>query len=145
LFGQALGEQPTQIRVSDNRARFGSEEGLSMKMLKFAAGLAVGYVMGARAGRGRYQQIVEGARNLADQPVVTQAQSKVTSLLTGDEASASELSSAGSAGTASAGHRRSTEPKPPSQRSTTPPAGSSPSVSSTPPASKTTPPATDTA
>ena len=98
-----------------------------MKMLKFAAGLAVGYVLGARAGRGRYQQIVEGARNLADQPVVTQAQSKVTNLFSGDEASTAELSSAG---TASTSGPASTEHKPPSQRRTTPPTGGT-----TPPAS----------
>ncbi|HEX2499128.1 MAG: hypothetical protein ACRDWG_16980 [Actinomycetes bacterium] len=90
-----------------------------MKMLKFAAGLAVGYVLGARAGRGRYQQIVEGARNLADQPAVTQAQSKVTSLFSGEEAgegSPPVVTPADSAATAS------TEPKPPSQRRSTPPA-----------------------
>jgi hypothetical protein len=101
-------------------------------MLKFAAGLAVGYVLGARAGRGRYQQIVEGARNLADQPVVAQAQSKVTSLLSGDEdgGSTPELSSTGSTGAAS------TERKPPSQRSTAAPAGSTaPPASTTPPTS----------
>lgn len=100
-----------------------------MKMLKFAAGLAVGYVLGARAGHGRYQQIVEGARNLADQPVVTQAQSKVTSLFSGDEAGTAELSSGTpssgmpSSGTASTSGPASTERKPPSQRGTTPPAG----------------------
>ncbi|HKE50571.1 MAG TPA: hypothetical protein VKE25_03595 [Actinomycetes bacterium] len=99
-----------------------------MKMLKFAAGLAVGYVLGARAGRGRYQQIVEGARSLADQPAVAQAQEKVTNLFSGDEdRGTTRLSSAGStAGPAS------TKREPPSQRSTTPPAGNS-----TPPAGST--------
>lgn len=110
-----------------------------MKMLKFAAGLAAGYVLGARAGRGRYQQIVEGARNLADQPVVAQAQSKVTKLLGSDDGTATEKaalsSGAGVSGTSPSGSTASapatsTAPttstgsasKPPSQRTTTPPA-----------------------
>ena len=56
-----------------------------MRKLSFAAGLAAGYVLGARAGRERYHQIVEGARNLADQPAVAQAQAKVASLLGTEE------------------------------------------------------------
>jgi hypothetical protein len=51
-----------------------------MKMLTFAAGLAVGYVLGTRAGREKYNQIVGVARNLADQPAVAQAQAKLKDL-----------------------------------------------------------------
>ena len=38
--------------------------------ITFAAGLAIGYVLGAKAGRARYEQIVRGARKVADSPVV---------------------------------------------------------------------------
>jgi len=58
-----------------------------MRKLSFAAGLAAGYVLGTRAGRERYHQIVESARNLADQPAVAQAQAKVASLLGTEEPS----------------------------------------------------------
>ncbi|HEY3685713.1 MAG TPA: hypothetical protein VGL93_21960 [Streptosporangiaceae bacterium] len=39
----------------------------------FAAGLAVGYVLGARAGRERYEQIKRAARRAADSPAVQAA------------------------------------------------------------------------
>ncbi|GIF23203.1 hypothetical protein BJ973_000441 [Actinoplanes tereljensis] len=52
-----------------------------MAIIKFTAGLAVGYVLGARAGRERYEQIVAGARKAQSHPAVTQAQQKVQSLL----------------------------------------------------------------
>ena len=39
----------------------------------FAAGLAVGFVLGARAGRERYEQIMRLARQAADNPSVQQA------------------------------------------------------------------------
>lgn len=35
-----------------------------MKKLAFIAGIAVGYVLGARAGRRRYEQIRKAAKNL---------------------------------------------------------------------------------
>lgn len=38
--------------------------------ITFAAGLAVGYVLGAKAGRARYEQLVRSARKVADNPVV---------------------------------------------------------------------------
>ncbi|OLT27407.1 hypothetical protein BJF83_02245 [Nocardiopsis sp. CNR-923] len=38
--------------------------------ITFAAGLAVGYVLGAKAGRARYEQLVRTARKVADSPVV---------------------------------------------------------------------------
>lgn len=39
----------------------------------FAAGIAVGYVLGARAGRERYEQIKRAAQRLADSPAVQAA------------------------------------------------------------------------
>lgn len=39
----------------------------------FAAGVAVGYVLGARAGRERYEQIKRAAQRLADSPAVQAA------------------------------------------------------------------------
>jgi len=39
----------------------------------FAAGLAAGFVIGARAGRERYEQIKKMARRAADHPAVQQA------------------------------------------------------------------------
>ncbi|SFB28554.1 hypothetical protein SAMN05216266_107245 [Amycolatopsis marina] len=39
-------------------------------MKKFLLGAAVGYVLGARAGRGRYEQIVRNYRRITDHPAV---------------------------------------------------------------------------
>jgi hypothetical protein len=41
--------------------------------MAFAAGFAAGYVVGARAGRERYEQIVKLARQTAEHPAVQQA------------------------------------------------------------------------
>ncbi len=41
--------------------------------VSFLAGLAVGFVIGARAGRERYEQIKKLARKAADSPAVQQA------------------------------------------------------------------------
>ncbi|RCV55982.1 hypothetical protein [Marinitenerispora sediminis] len=38
--------------------------------ITFVAGLAVGYVLGARAGKARYEQIARTARRIADSPAV---------------------------------------------------------------------------
>ncbi|MFC3995547.1 hypothetical protein ACFOVU_06455 [Nocardiopsis sediminis] len=38
--------------------------------ITFVAGLAVGYVLGAKAGKARYEQIVRTARRIADSPAV---------------------------------------------------------------------------
>jgi hypothetical protein len=48
-----------------------------MKIVKLAAGLAVGYVLGARAGREQYERIAEQARRLSGSPKVEQAKQKV--------------------------------------------------------------------
>jgi hypothetical protein len=39
-------------------------------MKTFLLGVAVGYVLGARAGRERYDQLVRGYRRLKDHPAV---------------------------------------------------------------------------
>lgn len=38
--------------------------------ITFVAGLAVGYVLGAKAGKARYEQIVRTARRIAESPAV---------------------------------------------------------------------------
>src|SRR4029453_4677646 len=47
--------------------------------LKLLAGLAAGYVLGARAGRERYERIAEATRRLAARPEVLQLTGKVRS------------------------------------------------------------------
>jgi hypothetical protein len=45
--------------------------------LWFIGGLAVGYVLGTRAGREQYDQIVENARKLWEHPTVREAKGVV--------------------------------------------------------------------
>ena len=47
--------------------------------LKLLAGLAAGYVLGARAGRERYERIAEATRQLAERPEVRELTGKVRS------------------------------------------------------------------
>ena len=47
--------------------------------ISLLAGGAIGYVLGTRAGRERYEQIVSKARELAGQPKVQQAATKAQS------------------------------------------------------------------
>jgi len=47
--------------------------------LKLLAGLAAGYVLGARAGRERYEQIAEATRRLAERPEIRELTGKVRS------------------------------------------------------------------
>ncbi|MEU4560535.1 hypothetical protein AB0F72_19325 [Actinoplanes sp. NPDC023936] len=55
--------------------------------MKLVAGVAVGYVLGSRAGRERYEQIAATARRVAAHPTAVQAQEKAKTLLgTGAEA-----------------------------------------------------------
>ena len=49
--------------------------------LKLLAGLAAGYVLGARAGRERYERIAEASRRLAERPEVRELTGKVRSAL----------------------------------------------------------------
>jgi hypothetical protein len=55
-----------------------------MKVLTFAAGLAAGYVLGTRAGREKFDQIVTSARKMGNHPTVVQAQDKVKDMLSSD-------------------------------------------------------------
>ena len=52
-----------------------------MKVFKLATGLAIGYVLGSRAGRDKYEQIVATARKAQNHPAVTQVQDKAKQLL----------------------------------------------------------------
>ena len=49
--------------------------------LKLLAGLAAGYVLGARAGRERYEQIAEATRRLAERPEVRELTGSLRSRL----------------------------------------------------------------
>ncbi|BEL06598.1 hypothetical protein Q0Z83_047890 [Actinoplanes sichuanensis] len=63
-----------------------------MAMMKLVAGLAVGYVLGSRAGRGRYEQIAATARKVNTHPTVVQAQEKAKALInTGTEKATTRL------------------------------------------------------
>jgi hypothetical protein len=52
------------------------EENL-MRLITLAAGVAVGYVLGTRAGREKYEQIADNARRLYANPTLEQAQQAV--------------------------------------------------------------------
>ncbi|WP_433305674.1 hypothetical protein ACQP2F_18710 [Actinoplanes sp. CA-030573] len=52
-----------------------------MKVLKLAAGFAVGYVLGARAGREKFEQIAATARKLNSSPTAEQAKEKAKSAI----------------------------------------------------------------
>jgi hypothetical protein len=51
-----------------------------MKLFWLAAGFATGYVLGTRAGRERYEQMAETARELSKKPQVAQMQAKMKDL-----------------------------------------------------------------
>jgi hypothetical protein len=57
--------------------------------LLFAAG--VGYVLGARAGRGRYEQIKTGAQKVASNPKVRAAKDKATETVSHQASVAAEV------------------------------------------------------
>lgn len=48
-----------------------------MKTLWLGVGLAAGYVLGAKAGRERYEQIARATREFLNTPEVAEAQAKV--------------------------------------------------------------------
>ena len=50
--------------------------------MMFVAGLAVGYVLGAKAGRERYDQIMKAGHQVADHPAVQKATQTVTTKTT---------------------------------------------------------------
>jgi hypothetical protein len=66
-----------------------------MAMIKLVAGLAVGYVLGSRAGREKYEQIAATARKVNAHPTVVQAQEKAKALIsTGADKATAKLHSA---------------------------------------------------
>jgi len=61
---------------------------MGMYRFSFIAGLAAGYVLGARAGRERYDQIMQAARTFAQNPTVQQAAGAAQAQVTGLAATA---------------------------------------------------------
>jgi hypothetical protein len=49
-----------------------------MRKMTFALGMGIGYVLGTRSGRSRYEQMVTKARAVAERPEVRTAAGKVT-------------------------------------------------------------------
>ncbi|MBS2532632.1 hypothetical protein KGQ20_07585 [Catenulispora sp. NF23] len=47
-----------------------------MRRLAFTAGLITGYVLGARAGRDRYEQLAKSARSVIGHPAAIRARTK---------------------------------------------------------------------
>ena len=61
-----------------------------MRLLTFAAGFATGYVLGSRAGREAYEQIVARFDQVRSNPTVVQAQEKAKDAIrTGADAAGS--------------------------------------------------------
>jgi hypothetical protein len=96
------------------------------KLMVLGAG-AVGYVLGAKAGRERYEQIAQQAQKLRSNPTVRQKvdEAKHVAQDAADQAKTKvQEKQSGSSGTSSSYSSSTT--------STTPPAGTSPSSTSTP-------------
>ncbi|HWS33146.1 MAG TPA: hypothetical protein VN408_10435 [Actinoplanes sp.] len=100
-----------------------------MGILKLAAGVAVGYVLGSRAGREKYESIAASARKVGAHPRVMEAQEKAKALIgTGTDKMNAKLHAAA----------ESTRPTPTSGVSPTSGASSTPTIPPTPtPASPT--------
>jgi hypothetical protein len=63
-----------------------------MKVLTLAAGFAVGYVLGTKAGREKYEQIATTARKVSSHPMVVLAEETAKShLRTAGEAATAKL------------------------------------------------------
>jgi hypothetical protein len=86
----------------------------AMSRLSLGLGLAVGYVLGARAGRARFEQIRTAAVRLSEQPAVQEALSRVQSAVP-----APLQDGAGALSRRTSWQRVGTPPAPPSH--TTPP------------------------
>ncbi len=81
-----------------------------MGMLKLAAGVAVGYVLGSRAGREQYEKIASTARRLSAHPTVVQAQEKAKAVIS-DRAAATRVGTAPVATTTNAVSPRAPRPR----------------------------------
>jgi hypothetical protein len=53
-----------------------------MRWIPVAAGVAVGYVLGTRAGRAKYEQLVEGYHEVRANPTLDQVQRSVRKVTT---------------------------------------------------------------
>jgi hypothetical protein len=62
-----------------------------MRKLPLLAAAAVGYVLGTRAGRERYEQIKSGARRMSQNPKVQEVAHKAQDAATQQAAAAAEL------------------------------------------------------
>jgi hypothetical protein len=62
-----------------------------MKKLTLLAAVAVGYVLGSRAGRERYEQIKSGAKKVASDPRVQSATTKAQDAVAAQAAHAAEI------------------------------------------------------
>jgi hypothetical protein len=76
-----------------------------MKIVTLAAGAAVGYVLGSRAGRETYEQIVGTVRRMSGQPDVATAPDKAAGSLSSDPTALSPTASATNPQPAAAGPR----------------------------------------
>ena len=73
--------------------------GQTMGKLSMALGLGVGYVLGAQAGRARYEQIKQAAAGLLERPEVQQALEKARTVAPAPlQGTIEKLSQSGSAG-----------------------------------------------
>jgi hypothetical protein len=52
-----------------------------MRKMTFALGMGIGYVLGTRSGRSRYEQMVTKARAVAERPEVRTAAGRVTEVV----------------------------------------------------------------
>ncbi len=62
-----------------------------MKKIVLLAGVAIGYVLGSKAGRERYEQIRSGARKVADNPTVKSATAKAQDVAATQAAAAADV------------------------------------------------------
>jgi hypothetical protein len=67
---------------------FGGEVQMHKYRIGFVTGLALGFVLGTRAGRERYEQLKKAARAVADNPAVQQAAGAVQAQASGLAATA---------------------------------------------------------
>jgi hypothetical protein len=80
--GQSLARAGRRVPVPTRTSRPRKPRNWRTRMagnLKLLAGLAAGYVLGARAGRERYERIAEATRRLAERPAVRELTGKVRS------------------------------------------------------------------
>lgn len=98
-----------------------------MRVATFAAGLAVGYMLGTRAGRGRYEQLIAHARQLRANPTLDQLRAAVADLTGGPRpthaarAATPPDAALGGTGTASPPHPDARGFRPPEDQSGGPP------------------------